>query len=329
VQERHPYNNNIIIKSAGPLIMRLIEAAFFITPAIALIALAGAAFFLVNGSVALAALCLLIALLALVGVYARFIAPWQLQIKRINTGDLGISNFQSPASNPLKIVFFSDLHVGTFKGAAWMQRIVEAANAEAPDVVLIGGDFVGHVECSELPAMLAPLAQLKPRIGAFAVMGNHDYGLPDHDYSEILHELLAGMNIRVIHNECVGLRDDLRLLGVDEIWNERDDLAGALARCEACAERTLVLGHNPDLILRLGDDHALLKEHGAFFLFGHTHHGQIHLPFAPGLAIPVKSQFYRGIYHIPYGVMYVSAGVGEGNSPTRLNTWPEIVVFEI
>lgn len=309
--------------------MPLIEAAFFITPAIAAIALAGAVLFAVNGLVVLAALCLLLMALALAGVYARFVAPWQLQIKRIDLHTSHVPNLQSPISNPLKIVFFSDLHVGKFKGADWVQRIVDAVNAESPDVVLIGGDFVGHVKRSELPAMLAPLAQLQSRIGTFAVMGNHDYGLPDHDYSQVLHDLLAGMHIRVIHNECVTLRDDLRLLGVDEIWNERADLAVALARCEACAERTLVLGHNPDLILGLGDKHIALKEHGAFFLFGHTHHGQIHLPFAPGLAIPVKSQFYRGMYHIPYGAMYVSAGVGEGNSPTRLNTWPEIVVFEI
>ena len=321
--------------------MALIEVFSFITPAVAAFAVAGATWFLVNGIVALAALCLLIAALALVGVYARFIAPWQLKIKRLDTRDLKIPNFshrdvpQSPISptgafrNPLKVVFFSDLHVGKFKRADWVQRIVDAANAESPDVVLIGGDFVGHTECCKLPALLAPLAQLKPRMGVFAVLGNHDYGLPDIDYSQELNRLLAGMNIHVIHNECVWLRDDLRLLGVDEIWTERDDLAGALSRCEASAERTLVLGHNPDLILQLGDEHAALKAHGAFFLFGHTHHGQIHLPFAPGLAIPIKSHYYRGLYHSPYGAMYVSAGVGEGSTPTRLNTWPEIVVFEI
>lgn len=327
-QDRHTHNDNII-KSAGNLAMLLIEVISFITPAITALAVAGVVLFLVNGSVALAALCLLIAALSSVGIYARFIAPWQLKIKRLDTHNSGIRNLKPPISQPLKVVFFSDLHTGKFKRAEWVQRIVEAVNAEAPDVVLIGGDFVGHVKCSQLPALLAPLAQLTPRIGTFAVLGNHDYGLPGIDHSETLKQLLAGMNIRIIHNECVWLRDDLRLLGVDEIWTERDDLAGALAHCEACSERTLVLGHNPDLILRLGNEHAKLKEHGAFFLFGHTHHGQIHLPFAPGLAIPVKSHFYRGLYHIPYGTMYVSAGVGEGSSPTRLNTWPEIVVFEM
>ncbi len=309
--------------------MRLIEVCFFITPVLVAFALAGTVLFLLNGSVALAALCVLLAALALVGVYARFIAPWQLKIRRLDMGDLGLPNLSSPNSHPLKVVFFSDLHAGNFKRARWVRRIVDTVNAQSPDVVLIGGDFVGHVKCSELPALLAPLAQLKPRIGAFAVMGNHDYGLPDIDHSQVLHRLLAGMNIRVIHNQCVQLRDDLRLLGVDEIWTDRDDLAGAITRCEACAERTLVLGHNPDLVLRLGDEHAALREHDTLFLFGHTHHGQIHLPFAPGLAIPIKSQFYRGLYRIPYGTMYVSAGVGEGSSPTRLNTWPEVVVFEI
>jgi predicted MPP superfamily phosphohydrolase len=242
---------------------------------------------------------------------------------------LGVPSLHTTSKQPFKVVFFSDLHVGQYKRQAWVQRIVDLVNAESPDAVLIGGDFVGKTECCELKELLAPLAGLKPRAGAYAVLGNHDYGLPDIDHSAELIHLLEGMNIRVIHNECVKLRDDLRLLGVDEIWTERDDLATALARCEACAEKTLVLGHNPDLILRLGEKHEVLKQHGAFFLFGHTHHGQIHLPFAPGLAVPIKSEYYRGMYRIPYGAMYVSAGTGESGTPTRFNTWPEIVVFEI
>ncbi len=327
MHDRHPYNN--IVKTVGPLFELFLEFAFFISPFVALIAIAGAAALLLNGALALGALSLLIAALALIGAYARFIAPWQLKVKRLEVRDLGVANLQPPVSSPCKVVFFSDMHVGKYKRQEWAQRIVDAVNAESPDVVLIGGDFVGKVEGFELKTMLAPLSQLKPRAGTFAVLGNHDYGLPDTDHSQALIQLLNGMNIRVIHNECVVLSDDLRLLGVDEIWTERDDLAGALARCESCARRTLVLGHNPDLILRLGEDHAELKQHGAFFLFGHTHHGQIHLPFAPGLAVPIKSEYYRGLYRIPYGAMYVSAGTGESGTPTRLNTWPEIVVFEI
>jgi predicted MPP superfamily phosphohydrolase len=327
VHDRHSSNN--IVKSVGPLFEFLFEKTFFISPAIALLAAAGAVLLLVSGHVVLAVLCLLIMVPALIGVYARYYVPWQLKTKRLDATTLGIKNLQTPSAQRYKVVFFSDLHVGLYKRQEWVQRVVDAVNAESPDVVLIGGDFVGKTECCELAPMLAPLSQLKPRIGAFAVLGNHDYGLPDIDHSETLIHLLAGMNIRVIHNECVVLREDLRLLGVDEIWTERDDLAGALARCEAGADRTLVLGHNPDLILRLGERHEMLKQHGAFFLFGHTHHGQIHLPFAPGLAVPIKSQYYRGLYRIPYGAMYVSAGVGESGTPTRLNTRPEVVVFEI
>jgi predicted MPP superfamily phosphohydrolase len=327
VHDRQPSNN--IVKSVGPLFEFLFEKTFFFSPVIALIAAAGALLFFMNGAIAPGVLALLAVVCAMIGVYARFYVPFQLRVTRLNTGELGVPSLQSPGRQPFKVVFFSDLHAGLYKRQAWGQRIVDAVNAESPDVVLIGGDFVGKTECCDLKELLAPLAGLKPRVGAYAVLGNHDYGLPDIDHSQELIHLLHAMNIRVIHNECVPLRDDLRLLGVDEIWTEKDDLAGALARCEACAERTLVLGHNPDLILRLGEAHESLRQHGAFFLFGHTHHGQIHLPFAPGLAVPIKSEYYRGMYHIPFGAMYVSAGVGESGTPTRLNTWPEIVVFEI
>jgi predicted MPP superfamily phosphohydrolase len=65
------------------------------------------------------------------------------------------------------------------------------------------------------------------------------------------------------------------------------------------------------------------------FLFGHTHHGQIHLPFAPSVAIPTDSDFYRGVYRLKQGTIYVSSGTGETTTPTRLNAPPEIVVIEI
>jgi predicted MPP superfamily phosphohydrolase len=313
---------------------KLFASSALIAPA----ALIGAILFLLNGSILPALACVAITALAGLGIYARFFAPWQLQVKRLEIGD---RKLQSLVSDPhsqnsslkaqnskLRVVFFSDLHLGEYKREEWAQRVVEAVNAQSPDVILIGGDFVGKTKCCDIAELLAPLGRLRSARGVFAVLGNHDYGIPGPDHSEELAHLLPKLNVRLLRNECVQLEDDLRLIGIDELWAHRDDFSKASSQCDAKTRRTLVLGHNPDLMMKLDKSNPVLDANRTFFIFGHTHHGQIYIPFLPGLAIPIKSKFYRGRYDTQHGALYVSAGCGENSTPTRLNTWPEIAVFE-
>jgi hypothetical protein len=319
--------SNFIIETIGPLAEWLIDKVFLSSAVIAPVALAGAVFFALNEAWPGALVCLAAAVLAGIGIRARFVTPFQLVIKRLEMRDLGLQS-PIPSRQSLRVAFFSDLHVGKFKRREWVQRIVDLVNAQAPDVVLIGGDFVGKIECCELHELLEPLAHLRAPLGAFGVFGNHDHGIPGPDHSDELAVLLPKLGVRVMRNECVHLRDGTQLIGVEEIWTKRADLHGAMAQCADLTERTLILGHNPDLLLRIEAEHPALSPDRTLFLFGHTHQGQIHLPFAPGLAIPIKSDYYRGIYRTPYGAVYVSSGVGENTTPTRLNTTPEVVVID-
>jgi len=328
--------SNFLVKSVGPWSEWAIDKIFLLSIVVAPVAFIAAVYFGIIGNWLSAIGCALIVPLATLGIYARYVAPWQIRVKRLVARDLGefatlhvsLSTLHSPLP-PLRFVFFSDLHLGKFKRGAWMQKVVDAVNVQQPDVVLIGGDFVGHTERCDLRELLAPLSQLRASLGVFAVLGNHDHGIPGPDHADELARLLPLLNVRLLHNECVRLSNDLRLVGVAELWAHQDDLPRALESCDNTAGRVLVLGHNPDLMLRVEREYPNLHTHDAFFLFGHTHQGQIYLPFAPGLAIPIKSNYYRGSYHTPRGSFYVSSGLGESATPTRLNTWPEIVVFEV
>jgi predicted MPP superfamily phosphohydrolase len=323
---------NFIVKSVGPISEWAIDKIFLSSIVVAPAAVIGTIYFVVTGNIHLALLCALIAPLAGLGIYARYVAPWQIRVRRLSTADLGAfiplraALYPPP---PLRVVFFSDLHLGRFKRTAWTQKVVDLVNAQLPDVVLIGGDFVGITDCCTLPDLLAPLAQLRAQYGVYAVLGNHDHGLPGPDLSQDLAQLFPQLNVRLLCNECIHIREDVQLVGVEELWAHRDDLPKAVASCNATSGRLLVLGHNPDLMLRVEHEYTDLDTQSAFFLFGHTHQGQIYLPFAPGLAIPIKSKYYRGVYHKPFGSFYVSSGLGESATPTRLNTWPEIVVLDI
>jgi predicted MPP superfamily phosphohydrolase len=325
--------SDFIVKSFGPAAEWLIDKIFLSSVVVAPAAVLGALVCLVNGWPLLALAALVVAGVATVGIYARFIAPFRLAVRHLTLHDLGLDPIQhsrrsARGTKPIRIVFFSDLHVGEFKRQNWADRVVDLVNAQSPDLVLIGGDFVGRTRCCVLAELLSPLRRLQAPLGAYGVLGNHDHGIPGRDHSEELTALLPQLGVRLLRNECVHV-GGLQLIGVAEIWTERDDLHGALGQCSDPDARTLVLGHNPDLMLRIDAEHPALRAERTLFLFGHTHQGQIYIPFLPGLGVPIKSTFYRGIYRTPYGALYVSSGCGENTTPTRLNTRPEIVVVDL
>lgn len=331
VQSGHPTNavGRAVHHIGEWSIDKLFASSAIVAPAGAIIAVIA----LLNGQALLGLASVLVAALGAVGIHARFIAPFQLKVTTLARSDLGLTiarDSQLPVADarPRRIVFFSDLHVGEFKRQDWVRRVVDLVNAQSPDVVLIGGDFVGRTECCHLAELLEPLCELRAPHGAYGVLGNHDHGMPGPDHSEELARLLPALGVRLMRNECAHI-DGLRIIGVEEIWTERDDLRGALERCADAAARTVVLGHNPDLLLRIDAAHPALHPDHTLFLFGHTHQGQIHIPFLPGLAVPIESNYYRGIFRTPYGAAYVSSGVGENTTPTRLNTRPEIVVIDL
>jgi predicted MPP superfamily phosphohydrolase len=307
-----------------PIMGRLIAFGASATVVIAPAGAALAAYGVLTSRLDLALLGAGVTIAAVIGIYARFVVPFKLNIKRLEIGDARIANHQLPITNPpLRIVFFTDLHAGRYKRSEWLKQVVALVNAQSPDVVLIGGDFVGHLDGHSLPDLLHPLSELRARLGVFAVLGNHDYGLPGPDMAPELERLLAGYGIRVLKNECVALGERHQLVAVDELWADRDDASRAFAQADP-ARVTVFLGHNPDLMLKMKPE-----QRATIFLFGHTHAGQIYLPFLPGFGVPIKTNLYRGLHRLPQGAVYVSSGCGESETPIRLNTSPEIVVFNL
>jgi len=301
----------------------LLDLCFLAGPGVAVLALALAVYAFWTGSPLLGALAVIVLLGALVVSYGRYIAPWQLRTTHLDIKSAAsVDAASGTAAHPLRFVFFSDLHLARIKKRDWIQKVVDTVNAEKPDVVLIGGDFAGVMGDSRFEDVLAPLSQLHAPRGVYAILGNHDIGVPGIDHSPELEDALHGVGARLLRNDCVQLSEQVQLISADELWSGDSDLDKAFAH--ATAPRRVFLGHNPDLMLHMQPNYT-----ADLFIFGHTHHGQIHLPVLPALAVPIKSKFYRGTFNTPNGKVYVSSGVGEGNSPIRINTWPEIVVFDV
>ncbi len=258
-----------------------------------------------SAAVALA-VCLLFA-------WARFVEP---QLVRVQETSLAGTGGQA------RIVLVSDIHLGVYKDPRFLGRVVDRINAVQADAVVIAGDFTYEPQEGALPRLFAPLARLK--MPAYAVLGNHDQQAPGPDIDHALREALASHGVQVIEGRGVDLHG-FRLAGLGDRWAHRDD--AAFLRAVPASVPTLVLTHNPDSAIQLGEKEARLV------LAGHTHGGQIRIPWLYRHVIPSRYGFDRGEQWLqtPRGRVrvYTTVGLGEIGLPMRLFNPPTIDVLDL
>jgi hypothetical protein len=208
--------------------------------------------------------------------------------------------------------------------AGRLRRIVGQVNAARPDLVLLAGDFVtGHdaAGAEERAAGLeGPLSDLDAPLGTIAVLGNHDHWTSP----SAVRAALVRAGITVLGNEAVR-RGPLAILGVDDAFSGHDDVAATVASWKTISGIPLVLTHAPDLVHKLSGEFPLV-------LAGHTHCGQVVLPWLGPILTRSPKQQWRPLYDTRYrcGVVrdgnrtvVVTAGVGSGTSPVRLGAPPD------
>lgn len=228
-----------------------------------------------------------------------------------------------PDLEGFRIVQLSDLHIGPTLGREWLQKVVQQANAERPDVIVITGDLVDGTP-EQLGPELAPLAELSAPFGIFFVTGNHEYysGAPEWI------EFLTARGIRVLRNQHVVLQSgsgQLCLAGVNDLQGasmfpeEGSSPAKAIDGCPTGVP-TILLAHDPRSVTEAA------KAHVDLVLSGHTHGGQ----FWPWTWMVLLQQANReGFYRHGETQLYVTPGTGYWGPPVRLGTTGEITRFEI
>ena len=216
----------------------------------------------------------------------------------------------------LRVVQFSDLHLGTLVGRKYLERLVRLAAAQQPDLVVSTGDLVdGYIpRAGELARVLA---RLPAALGKFAVTGNHEHyaGL---DYAL---DFTRRAGFRLLRQEAVCPAGLVNLAGVDDPgWGRQlPDEAPVLAGLDH-RRFTILLKHRP-LPTPAGRRRADLM------LSGHTHGGQV-WPF--GHIVALVYPYLEGLYALGGGHrLYVSRGAGTWGPPLRLFTPPEVVVIDL
>lgn len=251
----------------------------------------------------------LLIFLALFVVWIAFVEPY---ILTTNYGQIKDKNLAG-----LRVVFVSDLHYKPYEKFRLI-RDVKKIQAQNPDIVLFGGDFVnGHKKHSSLnPAVIAEeLGKIKSKYGSFAVLGNHDVW---HDAYGIS-KLLKKNNITVLKNsnKKVG---DFTIAGVEDMQTQSPNVEKALNNVET---PVILLSHTPDIFDQVPDTVNLT-------LAGHVHGGQVKLPFKGAVFAPSKfgTKYAEGYFNDMGRKMIVTKGMGTSILPIRFLCFPEIVLIE-
>ncbi len=215
-----------------------------------------------------------------------------------------------------RIVHLSDLHIGALTPRSWGMRWARAANALGADLAVVTGDMVtsGTAFHHDIAAVVS---SLRAKDGTLVSMGNHDYFGGD---GEPLMTLLAKAGVRVMRNEGFVLKERVYVAAIDDTWTRRDDLDEAL-RNRPDGVPTILLSHDPD------EFRAAAKRGVDLVLSGHTHGGQVALPFfAKHFNLSKLSHHYHlGTYQRGKSTLYVHPGLGTTGPPIRIGVAPAIV----
>jgi predicted MPP superfamily phosphohydrolase len=221
----------------------------------------------------------------------------------------------APALDGLRIGFLTDIHHSQLVSADDVHRAVELANAQQPDLFVLGGDYVTFGDRDYVNPVAELLAPLRAPLGVIAILGNHD---DDRDMPAALAR--NGVTVLKDQRTRITVRDEsLEIAGI-RFWTKK---ASDIARVMSGApDTTLLLAHDPRRLIEAASLNV------PAVLSGHTHGGQI--------VIPGVGAFAARKFPIPAGngqrdntTIFVSRGIGTVYVPVRLNCPPEVAVVTL
>jgi len=249
-------------------------------------------------------ICSIISILAFI-IYSFIYEPQNLEVSYFKRSYLN-------QSRHLKIAHITDLHK---KGLGPIEKkVIDSLNKERPDIIFITGDLAtsgGSVEKYQ-----EVLSQINAPKGVFFVLGNWEYWEP----IEKLEQILKNLNITLLKNQITSVDSNLKILGFDDIEGNPDR---NLIKKVDLKTLNIALFHSPEFF---DENFGNIQ----LSLAGHSHGGQIKLPFYGPIWTPRGTRKYaEGWFRNGNNELYVSRGIGTSILPIRFNCRPELTYFEI
>lgn len=265
-------------------------------------------------------MCMLTMVLIFLSVlgYAYFIEPKLLTVRSFDIET-------DKQVKPCTIVFFSDTHFGKYYDVGHAEDIVKKINQNKPDIVVFGGDLLDNYardrNIMDLEYLKEELKNIEAKTGKYAVWGNHDYG---GGAVRIYEDFMSSCGFELLDDESVLLEDyGIKLIGYDDYLMGWTDPSLYKIKSEFY---NVIIAHEPVV------SQLIESKSENFLLTGHTHGGQVNIPFLTPKMLPEGSaQFVKGFYteqEIGTTVslnMYTSSGIGMTRYPFRFLNIPEIV----
>ena len=267
--------------------------------------------------------------MASAGLWTRFIEPWWFKIAN-HTVPLGLGG------EPLRLLQLTDMHADPMP-LDFLRKTFRAGLALKPDLICLTGDFITH-QYDEWDAYAALLAELPVVAPTFAILGNHDGGkwachsgrsqkFRGYADTKLVRAMLETAHIPLLHNrhERLALRGhEIDLVGLGDWWADEMNPKAAFSDWKRePGVPAILLSHNPDTKERL------LPFPWDVMLSGHTHGGQLSLPFVGEPFAPIQDKrFVRGLYRWEDRWLHISAGVGALHT-ARFNCRPEVSLLTL
>lgn len=271
---------------------------------------------------------ILLGLLGLIFVFGLALDAFWLEPSSIRLARHDVT-VDAPFLKGMTIAVISDLHAGApYIDDAKIDRIVAMTNDAHPDIILLTGDYVirgmpfGH----HMPAekIVAHLKQLRAPMGVYSVLGNHDHW----ENGPRIASLFRAAGIPDLENMAQVVRGhhgDFYLVGIGDYHSGQSHPPRVFRHLPADV-RALCFTHSPDSL-------PILPKNCALTLAGHTHGGQIWLPFLGRPAVALASMYGQryaiGTVREDGKTMFVSSGIGTSLIPARFGVPPEISLLTI
>jgi uncharacterized protein len=264
--------------------------------------------------------------------YAREVEPYRVAVECLT---LELPRL-APAFDGYRLVQIGDVHLDGWMTPERLGWVVDLVNEQRPDLVAITGDFVSSSSTRYVPGLVGPLKRLEAPDGVVAVLGNHDHWAG----AQAVRCAISSAGVADVSNGLKTLRRGgaaLHLCGVDSVMEDLDRLEEVLAALDQAGPGCAVLlAHEPDFA-----DESAATGRFDLQLSGHSHGGQVRLPFlgasyffVPPLSRskyvpPLSRRYQSGLYRVGEMLQYTNRGLGVMYAQVRFNCRPEITVFTL